>query len=151
MSDDNPIVGHTTFANPDGSYRHEPLRKAEGDAILAAIEAADADRAKRMPDEQSALRTIFDGWRRLKELGWREAIYCPKDGTAFEAIEAGSTGIFRCQYSGKWPTGGWWIEDGGDLWPASPILFRLYPEDEAKRLEKMRLAAEAFRQERRDA
>lgn len=93
----------------------------------ALIEMTDAEQAKRaadMPDEQTALRVMFSAFQRLRELGWREAIYCPKDGTTFDAIEAGSTGIHRCHYSGEWPKGGWWITAHGDQWPSRPILFR---------------------------
>ena len=35
----NKVVGHKTFSNPDGSYRHEPLYQHEADAITAAIES----------------------------------------------------------------------------------------------------------------
>jgi hypothetical protein len=83
-----------------------------------------SDRAERMPDDAAALRTMLDVMERLRELGWRDAIYCPKDGTHFNAIEAGSTGIFDCYYDGEWPTGGWWIADGGELYPSRPILFK---------------------------
>lgn len=43
--------------------------------------------------------------------GWREASYCPKDGTHFQAIEAGSTGIHDANYTGEWPNGSWWITE----------------------------------------
>lgn len=62
----------------------------------------------------------------LESMGWRDIIYCPKDGTVFDAIEFGSTGIHACHYEGKWPIGSWWIhEDSGDLSPSRPIMFRL--------------------------
>jgi len=53
-------------------------------------------------------------------------IYCPKDGTTFNVLEAGSTGIFVAHYEGEWPTGSWWIHDEeyGDLSPSRPILFK---------------------------
>ena len=35
MSVADKIVGHKTFSNPDGSFRHEPLRQSEADAIIA--------------------------------------------------------------------------------------------------------------------
>ena len=91
-----------------------------------------AERAVKLPDEQSALNAMFEAYDRLREFGWREACYCPKDGTPFQAIEAGSTGIFDCTYQGEWPTGSYWIADGGDLWPSTPILFRPYPEKEPR-------------------
>src|SRR5690606_6442320 len=96
-----------------------------------------------MPDEKTALQLFFDAWLRLKDLGWSEAVYCPKDGSHFQVIEAGSTGIHDCSYSGEWPKGSWWVYDG-DVWPSRPVLYRLYPEDEAKRKAKMAEAARRF-------
>lgn len=124
---DNPIVGHKTFLNDDGSYRHEPIRKDEADRLWAKCEAEDKRRAEAMPDEQSALKAMFDAWYRLKELGWREVIYCPKDGTPFKVIEAGSTGIFDASYSGEWPDGYLNVHDGHDTYsgrPGGTILFK---------------------------
>lgn len=95
------------------------------DALFERISAAETERATRMPSETDAIKLMWDAHRRLKELGWKEINYCPKDGTTFLAIEAGSTGIFHCHYSGEWPKGGWWVEDAGDLWPSRPILFKL--------------------------
>ncbi len=107
----------------DGS--HVALTGDEARALWNRIERAEEARAIRWPEEDDALSAMFEAYQRLKELGWREAIYCPKDGSVFEAIEAGSTGIFDCHYSGEWPKGSWWAECGGDLWPSRPILFRL--------------------------
>lgn len=113
------VVGHKTLR--DGS--HLPLYRAEAEAMLAACDASKAKRAADMPDEQSAINTMMEAFTRLKELGWREAIYCPKDGSMFKAIEPGSTGIHDCYYEGEWPKGSWWVVDG-DTWPSRPILFR---------------------------
>lgn len=95
----------------------------EFDSLIAKIDAGKAVRAEKMPDEHAALTQMFEAWQRLNELGWNSAIYCPKDGSEFSAIEAGSTGIHACHYQGEWPKGGWWIHDG-DTWPAHPILWR---------------------------
>lgn len=94
------------------------------DRLKAAIAAKDAVQAKRMPDDAAALAQMQDAYTRLEKLGWRDAIYCPKDGTTFDAIEAGSTGIHACHYEGEWPKGTWWVSDGYDLWPSRPILWR---------------------------
>jgi len=123
MSEENPIVGHKTFA--DG--RHEPLRKDEADSIMAACEAREAKHAADMPDEISAINAGFQAYLKLQELGWKKACYCPKDGTEFLVIEPGSTGIHSCHYSGKWPTGTYWISDGFDLYPSRPVLFKPKP------------------------
>lgn len=84
MNDHDPIVGHKTMK--DGT--HLPLLKSEADAILAKSDRRTAERAERMPDERSAINAMFDAWLRLKELGWREAKYCPKDGTSFDVHRA---------------------------------------------------------------
>lgn len=153
---ENPddIVGHKTFVTGEidpatgfPAMRHEPLTRAEGDALWAGIEAAKAKRVAAMPDEQAAIKHMWDGWYRLKDFGWNDAVYCPKDGTHFQVIEAGSTGIHDCTYEGEWPKGSWWLYGDGDVWPSRPILFKLYPEDQAKYDAKMKAAAERFKAE----
>jgi hypothetical protein len=99
------------------------------DQIMKDIEARKTIRASQMPDDASALRAMFEPHQRLKEMGWNDTIYCPKDGTVFEVIEAGSTGIHKCLYMGDWPKGGWWVMDSGDLYPSRPILFRLIAKE----------------------
>ena len=150
MASDDDVVGHKTFStgeiNPKTGFpelRHEPLTRSEADALMAAADAAQAKRAADMPDEQSAISAMFRAWLRLKELGWNNAIYCPKDGSTFKVIEAGSTGIFDCHYSGQWPDGDWMTMDEHDVYPSSqpPVLFKLTPEGEAR--EKIRRAAAA--------
>lgn len=123
----DPVVGHKTFRDGPLGFRHEPLRQSEADAIMASVRAADARRVELMPDEQSAIRMMFEARQRLIGLGWRDATYCPKDGREFDVIEPGSTGIHRCHYSGEWPTGSWWITDERDIYPSRPVLFRLSP------------------------
>lgn len=123
MNDDNEIVGHKTYRDGDG-FRHEPLRRAEADEIMRRVDAAEAARRELMPTEESARHMFFEAWLRLKELGWKEACYCPKDGSEFEVIEAGSTGIHCCRYDGEWPKGTYWIMGDGDFYPSRPVLFR---------------------------
>lgn len=101
------------------------IAQKEFDILWAAVEKAKQDRAEKMPDQTTALHSMFSAFLRLKEMGWRDAMYCPKDGTRFLALEAGSTGQFLTWYDGVWPNGRWWAEDGGDIWPAHPILFKL--------------------------
>lgn len=136
--------GWATLA--DGS--RVALSEAECREIWEQADAAKAKRAEAMPDEASALRAMHDAHTRLTELGWREAIYCPKDGSPFDVIEAGGTGVHRAYYEGEWPTGRWWITSpDGDQWPSRPILFRLDPEAEAARKAKMAEAAARFHAE----
>lgn len=115
----DPIVGHKTLY--DGT--RVPLRQREAEAIFARAEAEDARRKAAMPDEQTAIRQLFDAQLRLKELGWQDPIYAPKDGSDLDIIELGSIGIHRGKYEGQWPNGGWWIWDG-DSWPSRPALAR---------------------------
>lgn len=135
------IVGHKTFdtgeRDPATGFplmRHEPLTRAEGEALWEAAKAAEAERAVRMPDEHAAIRAMFDAWLRLKELGWREGMYAPKDGSTFKIIELGSTGIFDCYSHGDWPHCMWYTCDDSDVYPSSkpPAMFKLLPEDQAK-------------------
>lgn len=86
----------------------------------------------RSTPEIEHLKTIQKGIEGLKAHGWRDATYCPKDGTRFLAIEPGSVGVFPCYYQGEWPNGHWWIEAHGDLWPARPILYKDMPKDQPK-------------------
>lgn len=121
----DPVVGHKTFDDGSGGFRHEPLRESEANALWEAAKVEEQRRIALMPDEKAAISMLFDAFQRLKELGWAEASYCPKDGSTFDAIEVGSTGIHRTHYSGVWPNGCWWIEAHGDLWPCRPILYRV--------------------------
>lgn len=79
--------------------------------------------------EPELLKRLHDAQEGLKSLGWRDISYCPKDGSRFLVITAGSTGVFTCTYSGEWPKGTWMLEAHGDLWPSSiaPLLFKPMP------------------------
>lgn len=92
--------------------------------LMAEFKANKAKRAANMPTEQDAMLLMLEAHQRLLELGWKEAIYSPKDGTVFEALEAGCSVAGRCHYMGDWPSGGWWMHEAGDLWPSRPILWR---------------------------
>lgn len=101
MIDTNEFYGHATMA--DGSHRR--LSSEEAKAIWDAAEAAKDHRAATMPTTDDALSALLSAKERLRELGWREAKYCPKDGEEFAVIEWGCTGIFPAVYHGQWPTG----------------------------------------------
>lgn len=93
--------------------------------LLRGIEEGKQARAEQMPTDYDCLRLLGQVYQRLQELGWKNSIYCPKDGTVFEIIEAGRVGIHDCHYTGEWPNGSWWVHDAGDLFPSRPILFRM--------------------------
>jgi hypothetical protein len=146
MSDEPKFHGHMTMA--DGT--HVPLTEQQCKQMWEDSERHIAERAKKLPDVKTALAAMFEAYDRLRELGWQDACYCPKDGSSFEVIEPGSTGIFRGHYAGTWPSGTWWVEAENDLYPSRPILFRLYPEDEAKRKARMDEAREKYRRENQE-
>lgn len=127
------VVGHKSMI--DGS--HEPLYESEAREILAACEAADKRRKGLMPDSMSAIEMLHDAQTRLKDEGWREGCYCPKNGTPFALIEFGSTGIFQGVYHGEWPNGHILAGDcvsspHGVMWKALDKL----TEDEREKLDR---------------
>lgn len=143
MSADSDYHGSMRMA--DGS--RVALSADEAKALWDSIEKRGAERAAKLPDEKTAIGAMFEAYDRLRELGWRDATYCPKDGSHFQVIENGSTGIFDCSYHGEWPDGYWMTYDEHDCYPSSqgPALFKLYPEDQAKYDAKMAAAREKYR------
>lgn len=120
MSDQDPIVGHKTYRNDDGTCRHEPLRASEADAIWKSIEAEKAKCAADMPTEEDAARVMWSAYQRLKELGWRETRYGPTNQNV-RLIEPGSSGIHTGSRWQEWPEKTWWIDND---WPSTPCLFK---------------------------
>lgn len=127
MSDPKKIVGHKTFRNEDGSFRHEPLTRGEADEIMARVEAAKTLRAERMPTEEAAVKALWDAWYRLKELGWKDAQHAQPRTEPYLVVEVGSSGIHRatCQVrpSDKNRECWWWTCDD-EIYPSNPILYR---------------------------
>jgi len=136
---------HGSATLSDGS--RVALTSDEAKALWEASEAAQAKAETDFPDQQSALREISRAVQRLRDFGWREGIYCPKDGSEFEVIEAGSTGVFRCRYDGQWPDGMWLTFDDRDVYPSSrpPLMFRLLPEAQAEHDRRMAEAMKRFK------
>jgi len=98
-----------------------PIDQQVAETLWAEAQGAQRTRAANMPTEQRAMNALFDAWYRLKELGWCEAMYAPRDGTLCEFIECGSTGIHRGHVN---ENGTIWLHDDGDIWPSNPVLFR---------------------------
>lgn len=96
--------------------------------LLRTHEAQKQARAEQLPTEQDCFRVLNQAFLRLSELGWRDAIYCPKNGDTFLAVEGNHSKPFRCMYMGEWPEGGWWELESGELYPARPTLFKPLPE-----------------------
>jgi len=126
--------GEAFMRNVPAGHKCGPITvtQDEWDALEIASLKEKAARSALLPTEQDAINMIAECHTRLKELGWNDAIYCPKDGSEFDAIEVGSTGIHRCHYSGEWPEGRWWIADEHDLWPSRPIMYRVSEEEKAR-------------------
>jgi hypothetical protein len=100
---------------------HETMQK-----ILADIEANDNLAAEVLPTEKECLNALCYIERRLKKLGFSDALYAPKDGSNFQMIEFGSSGIHEGFYEGEWPHGGFQVLCGdGDTGPSHPIMYRL--------------------------
>lgn len=155
MDKPDDIVGHKTLDTGERDkhglpvYRHEPLTRVEGEALWEAAKAAEAKRAVDMPTEQDAINVMFSAWQRLKELGWREGVYSPRDGSVFKTVELGSTGIFDCDCHGEWPDCTWTTYDSHDAYPSSkpPAMFKLLPEAQAEYDAKKAAARERYQRE----
>lgn len=91
-------------------------------AIFEAISKSDAEREAAMPTYQAALHQASAARDRLKSLGWREGLYCPKDGTPFALIEWGSTAVHHGHYMGKWPKGD--VYCGDFMIPPTAIMWK---------------------------
>ena len=117
---DDPIVGHKTFDDGHGGFRHEPLVKSEADRIIAAIESRMAAEAIKWPTAEHAALDMSRAFHHLEHLGWRRAEYAPYD-QEFEIIEAGSSGIHRGRRDKSLDC--WWIDERGDSYPSHPILY----------------------------
>lgn len=93
------IVGHKTMI--DGS--HEPLRRAEAEAIWKQVEERQAKRAADMPTVEVVLSIMLEAKQRMNELGWWQGLGLRlRPGDQCAVAEFGSTGI----WSG-------WIDDDG--------------------------------------
>lgn len=79
-------------------------------------------KAAEMPTEKDAIAQLSAAMYRLKEMGWREPMYAPRDPKiVIEVIEPYSVGIFDATYFGGV---GWFSHDAGDSYPSEFILWR---------------------------
>lgn len=120
----------------------KPIAASTLQELLDECEREKAARDALMPDERGAIFMLFAAYQRLKDFGWRDGMYAPKDGTTVQTISLGSTGIHDCKFAGNY----WHLFDGGDTYPSSdrPDMFRLYPKDQAKADARMKNAAAKF-------
>lgn len=118
---ENKVVGIACTMDDHGC---QLLGPEEIEVILKLCDEKKKKRISEMPTEQDVIHHLYRAYQRLVDLGWKKIIYCPKDGSSFKAIEVGSTGVFDCFYEGQWPDGSWLVEDGGELWPSRPCLYK---------------------------
>jgi hypothetical protein len=121
----NEVVGHKTFSDGSGGFRHEALTRKEADALRAHVEEQKERRAADMPTEQDAVNALWRAWYRLKELGWQESTYAhdlKREGVESLLVEMGSSGIHRGHYHAVNGKDVWWI--GPDGSPSHPCLVR---------------------------
>lgn len=85
------------------------------------------ERTLQMKTVEDAIQQMNNAYYRLKELGWNDPSYCPKDGTLFDSITIGTSLIADCFYSGEWPNGYYIQPFDGDAYIACPTLFKLKP------------------------
>ena len=95
-------------------------------------ESAEKERAERKEWAHPAMRKIHKYYTDLRNAGWQDAIYCPKDGSFFLAWSPGNILPYRCRYEGEWPDGRWWAYLDGDVWPDRPVLFKLAPPEDKR-------------------
>lgn len=89
--------------------RRIALTSDQAKSMWEQCEKADRDRAEKYHDSAACLDAMLSAECRLKQLGWRNGRYCPRDGNAFAVCQVGSTGMWK----------GFWSEDS-DPRPFSP-------------------------------
>lgn len=118
MSEREPTLRvHVNYGEGKGEWQEWPESDVRN--LIRLADEAKERRVTTMPDDAAAIRAMHDAHLRLKELGWHEATYAPKDGSGLQVIEPGSTGIHAAYRDSE---GRFWI-DGG--WPSRPVLFKL--------------------------
>jgi hypothetical protein len=105
MTEQKQYSGHMTTI--DG--RHVPITAEQAQSMWEASDRSQRERAERLPDSVACLSAICSADQRLRELGWKKATYCPRDGTEFAVCQPGSTGMWK----------GFWTDDS-DKNPLSP-------------------------------
>lgn len=98
MSDDKQFSGAMTTI--DG--KRVALTPEQAKAMWQQIEHEDAKRALALPSSLDCLKAMCSAEGRMKQLGWRDGRYCPRDGSAFAVCQVGSTGMWR----------GYWSDNG---------------------------------------
>lgn len=116
-----PTIG---IFSPWGEIWNRPRHK--NDELFNQVKAKELERAKLYPSELDAIKGAQEATERLRDLGWENAMYCPKDGSTFEAFEVGCGSIIEnVSYYGEWPKGSYnHVDETGDMWTVSPSLIK---------------------------
>jgi len=93
-------------------------------ALMNRVDAQREARASVLPTAETAMAVIQVATERLRDLGWVEIEYSPKDGSVFDSYVMGMPTAIPTSYLGTWPEGGWFTHEAGDIYPAYPSLFR---------------------------
>lgn len=88
---------HGTMRMADGSRK--AMTAEEAKVLWDAIKTTQKNRAEHLPDARSCLTALYSAKERLRELGWRESTYCPRDGSVFAVCEIGSTGMWTAFFA----------------------------------------------------
>lgn len=79
--------------------------------------------------QQTYISNLTDSYHKLIDLGWRDIVYCPKNGQLFDVLLLGDPIIRSCFYWGRWPHGEWVFPDYPDLTIDCSKLILFKPKD----------------------
>jgi hypothetical protein len=102
---------------------------------LEQLKKEEEERAKKLPTTAHALLQISEARYRLKDLGWKDPVLngVPPRTQPFICITFGSIGVFKGVWLGS---AGYFIEDGGDFWPAHIAMWKHFDEKEWQELQQ---------------
>ena len=90
--------------------------------ILMTAQLRRKERAEHLPTTDHCTVALLQVVERLRELGWQAAEYAPRN-RSFNAVVLGGSGVHRCMWIGG-TTGGWFLEDDHDWWPARIVVWK---------------------------
>ena len=90
--------------------------------ILMTAQLRRKERAEHLPTTDHCTVALLQVMERLRELGWRDAEYAPRD-RSFNAIVLGGSGVHRCMWIGG-TTGGYFIEEAHAWWLARIVVWK---------------------------
>ena len=91
--------------------------------ILMTAQLRRKERAEHLPTTDHCTVALLQVMERLRELGWRDAVEHAPKNRSFDAIVLGGSGVHRCMWLGG-KTGGYFIEEAHDWWPARIVVWK---------------------------